>query len=236
MPEGLKLAVTALTGSGWLSRQPATFQQEILARIRTARVAAGRHVFMSGDPVGGIFGLVSGTLAVSIAPGETGPHLAHLAAPGWWFGEGCFLTGLPRRVGIQAVTDCTVASLSLAEMHGLAAKDPETIRRFAAIAMLNVDLALLAIEDLLRPDPVRRIAAVLWRGCGGQSAYRLSVNDARLRQIANASRKETLAALRKLDEFGAIRRGYGVVEIVDADRLRRLADGEGSPSEGADDR
>lgn len=226
MPDGRSRATQVLTRSGWLSRQPAAFQQEVLARMTLSRVAVGRHVYVSGDPLGGIYGLVAGTLAVTIAPGETGPHLVHLAAPGWWFGEGCFLTGAPRRIGLQAVTDCTVASLPLSEMNGLAARDPETVRRVAGIAMLNVDLALLAIEDLLRPDPMRRIAAVLWRGCGGVSGYCLPVTQPTLRQIANASRKETLAALRRLEEFGAIRRGYATLEILDAHRLRRLADGE----------
>lgn len=227
MPDGRGLAAQVLTRSGWLSRCPTAFQEEVLARATVLRVAAGRHVYMTGDPVGGIYGLVSGTLAVSIAPGETGPHLVHLAAPGWWFGEGCFLTGAPRRIGLQAVTGCTVATLALAEMEGLSAKDPASIRRFAGIAMLHIDLALLAIEDLLRPDAVRRIAAVLWRGSGGQSGYRLPVTQVALRQLSNASRKETLAALRLLDELGAVRRGYGVLEVLDAQRLRSLADGEG---------
>jgi CRP/FNR family cyclic AMP-dependent transcriptional regulator len=125
------------------------------------------------------------------------------------------LTGAPRRVGLQAVTDCTLASLSLPEMNALAAKDPETIRRFACIAMLNIDLALLTIEDLLRPEPVRRVASVMWRGTGGQSGCSLPVTQGELRQLANTSRKETLAALKRLDELGAIRRGYATIEIKD---------------------
>ena len=112
-------------------------------------------------------------------------------------------------------------------MEGLAAKDHGNIRRFAGIAMLNIDLALLAIEDLLRPHAVRRIAAVLWRGSGGQSGYKLPVTQIALRQLANASRKETLAALRLLEELGAVRRGYGVLEVIDAQRLRAIAAGEG---------
>ena len=46
-----------------------------------------------------------------------------------------------------------------------------------------------------------------------------------LRQLANTSRKETLAALKRLDELGAIRRGYATIEIKDPVQLRRIADG-----------
>lgn len=231
MPDGRGVVAQVLKGSGWLSYQPEDFQQEVLKRLTLLRVATGRNVYLSGDPVGGVYALVTGTLAVSIAPGETGPHLVHLATPGWWFGEGCFLTGAPRRIGLQAVTDCTVASLALAEMNGFAARDPEAIRRFAAIAMLNVDLALLALEDLLRPDATRRIAAVLWRGSGGQSGYRLPVTHAGLRQLANVTRKETFTAVKRLDHLGAIRRSYALIEIADGNLLRRIADGadEGLP-------
>ncbi len=232
MPDGRGIAAQVLRRCGWLSEQPEAFQHEILRRVSVSRVAAGRSVYETGDPPGGVYGLVEGTLAVSIAPGPTGPHLVHLAVPGWWFGEGCYLTGAPRRIGLQAVTDCTLVSLPLAEMNGLAAKDPEAIRRFAVIAMRNIDLALLAVEDLLRPDPMRRIAAVLWRGSGGQSGYRLPVTQTTLRQIANATRKEALAALKRLDDRGAIRRGYAVIEIVDAPLLRRIADGNGDGDNG----
>lgn len=224
MPDGRSNAAEVLKRDGWLSLQPEAFQTEVLKRLTLLHVPAGRSVYVSGDPVGGIYGLVEGTLAVTIAPGETGPHLVHLATPGWWFGEGCFLTGAPRRIGLQAVKDSRIASLSLSEMNGLVAKDPEAIRRFASIAMLNVDLALLAIDDLLRADPMRRIAAVLWRACGGQSGYKLPLTQANLRQIANASRKEALASLKLLDHLGAIRRGYASIEVTDAGLLRRLAD------------
>ncbi|MCA8880821.1 MAG: Crp/Fnr family transcriptional regulator [Rhodobacteraceae bacterium] len=226
MPHEKNAASSVLTTHGWLSHQPSRFQHLVIAKATLRRATANEYVYVTGDPPGGIFGLVAGTLAVSIAPGETGPHLVHLAAPGWWFGEGCFLTGMPRRISLQAVTDCTLVALSLPEMNRLVSEDAEAMRRFAQIAMLNIDLALLAVEDLLRPDASRRIAAVLWRGAGGQSDYRLPVTQAELRQIANTSRKETLGALKRLDELGVIRRSYASIEVLDARRLRRFADGD----------
>ena len=225
MPTDRAAATETLLRSGWLSVQPAALQNRLIARLSFRRYAAGEHVYNVGDAPGGIFGLVSGTLAVSIAPGRTGPHIAHLAVPGAWFGEGSFLTGQPRRIGLEAVTGCVVASLPLAEMNRLAAEDPQLIRCFAQIAMFNIDLSILALEDLLIPDPSRRVAAVAWRGAGGQSAYRLTVTQAQLGQLANASRKQTLAALAQLEALGGIRRLYGAIEIVDADLLRRFADG-----------
>lgn len=39
--------------------------------------------------------------------------------------------------------------------------DADIMRAFAQIAMLNIDLALLTVEDLLIDHPTRRIAAVL---------------------------------------------------------------------------
>jgi hypothetical protein len=48
-------------------------------------------------------------------------------------------------VSVEAVTDCTLFNLPLPEMNWLATEDPETIRRFAETAMLNIDLTLLAI-------------------------------------------------------------------------------------------
>ena len=231
MPTEKGFATAILTRLGWLAQQPEPLQRRILERLTIRRYAAKEAVYLVGDPPGGIFGLVAGTLAVAIAPGRTGPHVAHLAVPGAWFGEGSFLTGGTRRIGLEAVTECTLASLPLGEMRRLAAEDPEVIRSFAQIAMLNIDLALLALVDLLIPDPARRIAAVAWRGAGGQSTYRLAVTQSQLGHLANASRKQTLAALTRLEAIGAIRRGYGAVEIADAELLRRFADGAGAPAD-----
>lgn len=216
-----------LVERGWLSTQPRALQEAILERLRLEVFPPKTAVYLLGDPPGGIYGLIRGELAVTIAAGSSGPHLAHLAMPGSWFGEGPFITGKPRRVGLETLTDATLAHLPLREMERLAASNPEMIRAFAQIAMLNVDLALLTVEDLLIDTPARRVAAVLWRSAGGQPGRVIPITQAEIGRLSNTSRKYTIAALRQLTERGLIRQGYNRIEVIDPAELRRFADTTG---------
>ncbi len=215
-----------LLQSGWLASQPEALRTRIIERIRLELFAPGATIYAVGDTPGGVYGLVSGTLAVSIAPSASGPHVAHLAQPGSWFGEGSFLTRNPRRIGLEAVTTCILAHLPLGDMERLVGNDTEVMRAFGQIAMFNIDLALSAVADLLIKDPARRVAAVLWRSSGGQSGRAIPMTQAQLGQLANASRKHTLATLRKLVDESAIEQGYRAITILAPERLRRLADGD----------
>lgn len=63
------------------------------AEAQLQQFEPGASIYHLGDPPGGIYGIAAGALAISIAPGEGGPYLAHLANPGDWFGEAAFITG-----------------------------------------------------------------------------------------------------------------------------------------------
>lgn len=209
---------------GWLSGQSADLQDKVIARLCVQVFAAGTIVFTLGDPPGGVYAVVTGSLAVSIATGRSGPHFAHIAGAGSWFGEGAFMTRQPRRIGLETMSESVLAYLPLADMEQLAADDPEVLRAFGQIAIYNLGTCLLAVEDLLIVDPARRVAAVLWRSVGGRSGAEIPVTQAELGRLANTSRKRTLSAVKKLSALGLVRQGYHRIEVVEADRLRRFAD------------
>ncbi|MCB1501932.1 MAG: Crp/Fnr family transcriptional regulator [Bauldia sp.] len=226
MPTRTRASFAPLLARGWLSQQAPAFQGQLLDRLSLTIFPSGATIYTPGDPPGGIYGLIRGSIGVTIAPGKAGPHLAHVAVPGSWFGEGSFLTGRPRRVGLEAATECVLAYLALADMEKLVGGDPEVMRAFAAIAMINIDMALRAVEDLLIADPERRVAAVLWRASGGQAGQSIPMTQADLGHLANASRKFTLQALKALTGRGLLRQGYRHIDILEPERLRGFADGE----------
>jgi CRP/FNR family cyclic AMP-dependent transcriptional regulator len=214
-----------LSQRGWLAEQPEQFRGLVLSRCQLQRYARGAPVYHIGDPLGGIYGIAAGALAISIAPGESGPHLAHIGREGTWIGEGPFLTGNPRRVELVAATDCVLMYLPLHVMEQIAADDPEATRRFAQIAMRNLDLALQVINDLMIVQPERRIAAVLVRSSSVQSEPIVRVSQADLGALANASRKLVNKALRQFGEAGWVEPGYNAVKIRDTQALRAFAAG-----------
>lgn len=176
---------------------------------------------MGGQP-GGIYGLVSGTLKVGTAAADTATRFLQFGMPGAWAGEGCFLTGEPRRAEMRTVTPCILLHLPLGAMQQMAARDPDAIRRFAAITIGHFDVMARIIDDLLIRDADRRIAAVLER-TAALSAPTLPLSQADLGAMANASRKQVNAALARFSALGWTASSYRSIEVLDAAALRAFS-------------
>jgi CRP-like cAMP-binding protein len=208
----------------WLSLQPAEFRAEVLRRCVVQHFASGEVIYHFGGPLGGVYGVVAGIMSIDSSPGHATPILMHIGIPGMWTGEGCFFTRQPRRIELRAVVDTCMMHLPLEAMDQMAARDPNTVRNFAQILMINVDTLLRIIHDLQQRDAARRIAAVLWRISPGGIPVPLSQTE--LGTMANASRKQVNAALQRFEARGWVESAYRSIMVMNNAELRRFAAGE----------
>jgi len=190
---------------------------------------AGTHVYSIGDEPGGIFGLVSGGLSVSIAPGERGPYIAHFAAPGTWFGEGSAITRQPRRIGLTATRDSDLLHLPLHAIDEIVRRDPSAWRLFALVTIAHLDVAIGGSDDLMIRDHVQRFVAVLLRlgSCRRVSpedgrAVEVDMNHEDLAYMANIARTTAGVILRKLEADGHLALSYRRIKILAPDALRAM--------------
>ncbi|MDI9846753.1 Crp/Fnr family transcriptional regulator [Rhodoblastus sp. 17X3] len=212
---------------GWLPLVPEAFRTEVLRRSVLMRFAPGDTVFRLGDPAGGIYGLVTGTVSISFAQTGATPRLILLGIPGHWTGEGCFLTRKPRRAEIRAVVKTTMLYLPLDSMDQMAARDPTVVHHVALLLMMTVEILFRVIDDLQRPDVDRRIASVLQRTTWiGEAPIPLTQSEVGV--MANASRKQVNAALKRFSEAGWLTNTYRSIHITDPEALRRFAGGDGA--------
>lgn len=228
MPGGPAKEVSNLLSVGWLSQQPEAFQNEVLARGQVQSFAAGDVVYRIGDPPGGIYGLLRGTLAISLAPPHSEPHFFQFGIVGAWAGEGPFLTGHPRRVEMRAISHCDLFHLPLETMERIAALDPRASRYFARITVAHFDVLTRVIDDLLISQPDRRIAAVLHRA-GQLQSRSIPISQAELGAMANASRKQVNAALSRFETMGWVTHAYRSIAISNAEALLHFASGADAP-------
>jgi CRP/FNR family cyclic AMP-dependent transcriptional regulator len=148
---------------GWLSHTPASFQGAVLDQCRLEKFQAGAPIYQIGDEPGGIFGIVSGCLGISVVQGEIGPYVAHFAVPGSWFGQASVFTRMPRRVGLTATRDAVLLHLPLRAIDEIARRDPSAWRLFALPVFEHLDIAIGGMDDLLQRSHVKRFVAVLLR-------------------------------------------------------------------------
>ena len=137
-----------LRSRGWLSRTPTAFQDTVLNRCHLCEYAAGQPVYHLGDQPGGMYGLVEGGVAVSIAPGEHEPQFAHFVVPGTWLGETAAFTRQPRRVGLSCTRSSWLLHLALSDIDGIAGENPDAWRLLALIGIGHMDTAIGAAQDL----------------------------------------------------------------------------------------
>lgn len=220
-----KKASAILCRSGWLSRMPEAFRVEVLRHAKLFEFARSKVIYRAGDPMGGIYGLVAGIVAVNTSPPDAAPQLIHIGAPGFWTGEGSFLARQPRRIELRAISAATLMHLPLHAMDRMEANDSNAVRCFAQIMMANVDVLIRIVHDLQHPDTGRRIAAVLTRACCASDG-KVLLTQSELGAMANASRKQVNAALHRFAEAGWASSTYRAIAVTDADGLRRFAAGE----------
>lgn len=224
----LAKAKEILTSVGWLSQQPEAFQAEILRRSILMRFAPGDVIYRLGDPLGGVYGLVSGAVTVTTSPPVATPRLFHVGVPGSWIGEGPFLVREPRRVGMQAVVETWMMHLPLEAMDQIAARDPAAIRHFIKILMINLDILVRAFYDLQNPSDNFRVASALLRITSATDEA-VPLSQAELGVVSNTSRKQVNAALKQFEAAGWLARGYRTIAITDRQALHRFTEREREP-------
>ncbi|WP_440642745.1 Crp/Fnr family transcriptional regulator [Bradyrhizobium sp. PUT101] len=213
------------SSSGWLVRVPSKFRADVLDHSVLIQLKKGEALFHVGDPPGGIYGLVAGTISVSLAPLDHAPRLMLLGIPGHWTGEACFLTRKPRRGEVRAALDTTLLHVPLDALDRMAAKDPTVSHHIAQILMMSVETLLEVVHDLQKPQADRRIASVLQRTIRIGEAP-LPLTQSELGIMANASRKQVNAALKQFKEAGWLTHTYRAIIVNDVNALRRYADAE----------
>jgi CRP/FNR family transcriptional regulator, cyclic AMP receptor protein len=222
----------SLLRRGWLSRTPLDFQQAFFPICRLRRFAAGETLYAAGDEPGGVFGVVRGSVAVSIPVVTNEMHFVHLFQPGVWFGEASMMTGLPRRVTAVARTDVTVANAPIGSMRSLLSRHPEWWRMIGCLSIELNDFMTASGDDLLIRDPERRCIATILRVCGcrfedpeADVAVTASLSHEELANMANLARNTVGEILHRLSAQGLVELGYRTISVRDGDALRVMVDG-----------
>ena len=215
---------------GWLTKTPVIFRENVLSRCIVQTVRPGDVICRVGDPPGGLYGLVEGSLGVLVSREEKAPSVIHFARPGTWFGEACAMTGQPRRVGLVAARPTVLMHIPLPRMLDLLARNPDGWRCLALITLEHADTAVAAGNDLLLRNPEHRIAAVLLRLTGSRACtpprellpLRATISHEEIAMLANVARNTAGAILKRFSSEGYVKLGYRVVEVVQPERLRGL--------------
>lgn len=220
---------------GWFGSAAPEFQQAVLSRCGWREVAAGQPIYSASDVQTDPCGIVEGTVEIYSRYGAGDNPMLHLAHEGSWIGYGAAVRGQPLRVTTVARTKVLLACVPWRAMQELLRERPEWWRFVASGTLEYGDIAISSYADSLIQDSERRCACTLLRIAGLRFPRRsrperrsVPITQDELATLVNVSRTTLLQILRRFEERGVVEQAYRALRIVDADRLKEIAEGRQS--------
>jgi CRP/FNR family transcriptional regulator, cyclic AMP receptor protein len=196
--------------------------RELLVR-RTVR--AGAHIFSKDDDPPGWFGLLQGEVAIVTSSAAGNEIVLTILDAGDWFGEVAILAGARNSHDAVARGNCDVAYIPTTAFRQLLARHAELHARFAALLAQRVRLLVDIIEDFtvlpMAARLAKRVLAISDSQAIGSVMRRGRISQEEYALLVGATRQSVNRELRRWEKAGWIRIGYGGVEVVDREALKR---------------
>lgn len=207
------LRLDNLTKAGWLSEQPADFQLRMAEIGRWRSIPGGRHLYSAGDEPDALYGIGTGLLDIAIPIIGEEECVIHRARAGFWIGDGALITGAPRTLTVEAVTDCRLYQIPFPVLRRHLAENPADWEYMHRLSTLNAILAVRILSEVLSLPPSVRVARLLLRLASSDGTVASTHEE--LGRLAGMSRATFGRSLTRLIATRAIETRYNEIKIVD---------------------
>jgi CRP/FNR family cyclic AMP-dependent transcriptional regulator len=201
-------------------------RRRIAEHVTERVVERGQCVFLQDQPGDGMFVLAEGAVKLYVSSRGGGiVELVRHQAPAV-FGEVALLDGGPRSASAEAVERSTLLVVTRAELLRLLRSDDQVAEALLRTLGAIVRRTTRQVTDLVFLDLQGRVARQLLVLAGGDpvAARTRQVTQAELATMVGGARQSVNQALRLLEARGYIRADGRAFQILDRERLQRLAE------------
>jgi CRP/FNR family cyclic AMP-dependent transcriptional regulator len=223
----LTLQVHALSANPWFASLAPEVRTHMVEQAETVRLRRGEMLFRQGDAPTGLYALVDGTLKMSTLREDGKEAILAVIEAGIWFGEISLIDSQPRTHDATAVGNVEVLMLPRPVFDTLMER-ADFARAIAALLAGRIRLLYGIVEDATLRSTRARVARrllMLARGDATMSPHmrpRVPVSQEGLAMMLGITRQTLSKELRLLADGGVIELGYGYIDVVSPDGLRRL--------------
>jgi len=204
---------------------PENVMAEIRQLLVRRSVRAGAHIFSKGGQPSGWFGVLEGEVAVVTSSASGSEIVLTILDPGDWFGEVAILAGAPNSHDAIARGNCEVAFIPTSGFRQLLAQQPELYGRFVTLLAQRVRMLVDIVEDFttlpMAARLAKRVLAMTDSQAMGSVVRRGRISQEEYALLVGATRQSVNQELRRWEKAGWVRIGYGGVEVVDREALKR---------------
>jgi len=220
----LTQALDILSAQGWLAQRSAAARARLgrIAKLRS--FAKGDRVYLAGDPPNGMFGLISGSLNVSIPRADGEDYTVHRAGAGFWIGDLALFSQGPRLVSVQAAEPTVMVQLPAHELRRLVEEEPRLYVDFYALTYENFRTAFQIISNLAISSAEKRIADRLLLEAKARinGDDWISLSQVELANLTAVSLPTLKRVMRRLSNEGYIEHGYARIQVLNPGALKRI--------------
>jgi len=217
-------ALDLLATQGWFSQRSAETRACLGGIAKLRSFAKDDSIYLAGDRPNGVFGLISGSLNLSIPRADGEDYTVHRAGAGFWFGDLALFSQGIRLVSVCAAEPTLMVQLPVHELRRLVEKDPKLYADFYALTYDNFRTAFRIISNLAMASSEKRLADRLLlevRARGDEQGW-VTLSQSELAGLTAISLPTLKRALRRFSDAGLINHSYGRVQVLDPDALALL--------------
>jgi CRP/FNR family cyclic AMP-dependent transcriptional regulator len=209
-----------------LDALPEGERSTLLQLARRRRFARNEVVFHDGDPGDTLHLILKGHVAVRVTTPLGDIALVRVLGPDQIFGELAIIDPAPRVGTVVALDACETLAIHTQVLDDLRERNP-AIDRFL-LEMVVHELRRLSaqlVEVMFVPvdKRIRRRLAELAELFGGEAPVTIPLTQEGLAQLTGTTRPTANRILQAAQEAGLVRVSRGRIEVLDIQKLERLA-------------
>jgi CRP/FNR family transcriptional regulator, cyclic AMP receptor protein len=217
-------ALEIVASQGWFSKRSTETQKQLgeIAKLRS--FAKDDVIYLAGDAPNGVFGLVSGSLNISIPRGDGEDYTTHRAGAGFWVGDLALFSQGVRLVSVRAAEPTTMVHLPARALKRMTARQPSLYADFYALTYENFRTAFQIISNLAISSSDKRLAdrLLIEHDALGDADGWLSLSQSELANLTAMSLPTLQRALRRLMNAGLVNQRYARIQVLKPEALQRL--------------
>jgi CRP-like cAMP-binding protein len=217
-------ALEVLAAQGWFSQRSAETRARLGGIAKLRRFAKGDRIYLAGDRPNGVFGLISGSLNISIPRADGEDYTIHRAGEGFLFGDLALFSQGSRLVSVHAAEPTLTVQFPAPDLRQLVESEPQLYVDFYALTYENFRTAFHIISNLTIASPDKRLAdrLLLEVKARGDDDGWLSISQSELASLTVVSLPTLKRVMRRFADAGLINQRYGRIQVLDREMLVRI--------------
>jgi CRP/FNR family cyclic AMP-dependent transcriptional regulator len=204
--------------------------EEVLALSVTKHLTDGDVLFLRGEPGTGLYGVLGGSVKITVSSPTGKELMLGVMGPGEVFGEIALLDGGPRTANAVALGSTMLLVVPHLQFRAFLARRPELCLYFLGIMCERIRATNARLEDVAFLGMPARLAKVLLNFAAGERAegaqgttIRRRLSQQALGQLVGSSRESVNKQLQAWRKAGWIGIERGRITIHQAGPLERAA-------------